>query len=163
VAVLPDVLAANLRVVFCGTAAGRKSAEVGAYYAGPGNRFWPTLHEIGLTPRQLAPAEFHDVMAFGIGLTDIVKTASGGDHELDPGDFDAVGLRAKMWRHAPLALAFNGKHSAKAFFGTNKIEYGRQTEALGGTALFVLPSTSAAARRYWDIAPWRGLAAFLMS
>jgi len=37
---LPDVLAANLDVVFCGTAAGKRSAEVGMYYAGPGNRFW---------------------------------------------------------------------------------------------------------------------------
>src|SRR3546814_13773735 len=49
--VLPDVLAPGLRLVFCGSAAGRKSAELGAYYAGPGNKFWPTLYEIGLTPR----------------------------------------------------------------------------------------------------------------
>jgi double-stranded uracil-DNA glycosylase len=56
--ILPDVLAPNLKVVFCGTAAGTQSAEVGAYYAGRGNKFWRTLYEIGLTPRQLAPHEF---------------------------------------------------------------------------------------------------------
>ena len=50
--VLPDVLAPDLRVVFVGTAAGARSAAVGHYYAGPGNRFWHTLHEIGLTPRR---------------------------------------------------------------------------------------------------------------
>src|SRR3546814_6083057 len=53
--VLPDVLAPGLRLVFCGSAAGRKSAELGAYYAGPGNKFWPTLYEIGLTPRHFRP------------------------------------------------------------------------------------------------------------
>ena len=55
---LPDVLEPNLRVVFCGTAAGSASARAGAYYAGPGNSFWRTIHAIGLTPRQLRPQEF---------------------------------------------------------------------------------------------------------
>src|SRR3546814_7604122 len=55
--VLPDVLAPGLRLVFCGSAAGRKSAELGAYYAGPGNKFWPTLYEIGLTPRHFRPQD----------------------------------------------------------------------------------------------------------
>ncbi|NIR58662.1 MAG: mismatch-specific DNA-glycosylase, partial [Gammaproteobacteria bacterium] len=34
-AVLPDVLAENLDIVFCGSAAGRVSAARGAYYAHP--------------------------------------------------------------------------------------------------------------------------------
>jgi G:T/U-mismatch repair DNA glycosylase len=41
--VLPDLLRPGLRIVFCGTAAGTASARAGAYYAGPGNAFWPTL------------------------------------------------------------------------------------------------------------------------
>ena len=51
--ILPDVLESGLDLVLCGTAAGRKSAEMLAYYAKPGNRFWPTLHAVGLTPRRL--------------------------------------------------------------------------------------------------------------
>ena len=43
---LPDILQPNLKVVFCGTAAGDASAKKRAYYAGPGNRFWKTLHEV---------------------------------------------------------------------------------------------------------------------
>ncbi len=46
----PDYLAPNLRVVFCGTAAGNRSAEVGHYYAGPGNEFWPLLYRSGIVP-----------------------------------------------------------------------------------------------------------------
>ena len=56
--VLPDVLEPDLDIVFCGTAAGTRSADVGAYFAHPQNRFWRTLAEVGLTPRRLAPTEF---------------------------------------------------------------------------------------------------------
>jgi len=38
--VLPDYPAPNLMVVFVGTADGERSASVGHYYAGRGNKFW---------------------------------------------------------------------------------------------------------------------------
>src|SRR5690606_20934561 len=85
---LDDVLAPGLRVVFCGTALGTVSARIGAYYAGPGNRFWPTLHEVGLTPRMLEPREFRMLPRFGIGLTDVCKTRSGSDAEIGTAGFD---------------------------------------------------------------------------
>lgn len=49
--VLHDILAPNLDIVFCGTAVGNVSAQRNAYYAGPDDMFWPTLHTVGLTPR----------------------------------------------------------------------------------------------------------------
>ena len=61
--VLPVILAPNLDIVFCGTAVSNISAQRGAYYAGPGNMFWPTLHEVGLTPRRLQPEEFREVLS----------------------------------------------------------------------------------------------------
>ena len=45
---LPDLLQPDLDVVFVGTAAGRRSADVGHYYVGAGNRFWSTLHHVGI-------------------------------------------------------------------------------------------------------------------
>ncbi|MCE8471073.1 hypothetical protein LZ189_18835, partial [Rhodovulum sulfidophilum] len=48
--ILPDFVAPDLRSVFCGMAAGPRSAELGLYYAGHGNRFWPVLHRAGLVP-----------------------------------------------------------------------------------------------------------------
>ena len=77
--VLPDILAPGLDIVFCGTAVGNVSAQRGAYYAGLGNMFWPTLYEIGLTPRRLQPEEFREVLSFGLGLTDLVKAVLGVD------------------------------------------------------------------------------------
>jgi double-stranded uracil-DNA glycosylase len=155
--VLPDVMQPNLKLVFCGTAVGAKSAQVGAYYAGPGNRFWETLFKVGLTPRKLAPHEFLTLTDFGIGLTDLSKTGSGADNGLRRGDFDAVGFRAKIEQFAPKMLAFNGKRVAQEFYG-RQVEYGLQPEAIGTTAVFVLPSTSGAARGFWDEAWWWKLA-----
>ena len=159
--VLPDVLAPGLKVVFCGTAAGNTSARVGAYYAGPGNKFWDTLFRTGLTPMRLVPGQFRDVLCYGVGLTDIVKTASGPDVSLPSEAFDRDGLRRRILELNPEVLAFNGKKSAKEFFGVPRVEYGRQPVQLGGTMLFVLPSTARTAQGFWDPQHWYDLAEFL--
>lgn len=154
--ILPDVLVPGLRVVFCGFAAGTASARAGAYYAGPGNRFWPTLHEVGLTPVLLRPAEFARLPGFGIGLTDISKTASGSDQEVGRGGVDPARLAAVVEAVSPGHLAFNGKNAARAALG-RPVGYGPQPERIGGASVWVLPSTSGAARGFWDIDPWREL------
>ena len=156
--VLPDVLGPGLHIVFCGSAAGAVSARVGAYYAGPGNRFWPTLHRVGLTPRLLAPAEFRSVLRYGIGLTDICKSESGADSDLSRQTDDAAALTSKIARHRPAMLAFNGKRAARVVLGAETLEYGAQARRIGETAIHVLPSTSGAARRWWDETFWRRVA-----
>ncbi len=163
--VLPDVLAPGLRIVFCGTAVGAASARRQAYYAGPGNRFWETLHEVGLTPRRIDPAGYRSVLDFGIGLTDLAKRVSGADSSLEAGDFDQDGLWAKIRACRPRLLAFTGKRAAAEALG-RPVGYGLVREAdpaaLGAgnasTQLFVLPSPSGAARRYWSLEPWQELA-----
>lgn len=160
--ILPDVLAPGLRVIFCGSAAGQRSAAAGAYYAGPGNRFWPILHEIGLTPSLLAARQYPEVLALGIGLTDLAKGQAGADHQIADAAYNPQRLSRLIRRLQPGALAFNGKRAAQLFFG-GQIGYGVQRELLGQTTVFVLPSTSGAARRFWDEGPWRELAAWLRS
>ncbi len=155
--ILPDLLAPGLRVVFCGTAPGAASARAGAYYAGPGNRFWVTLHEVGLTPVLLSPAEFARLPEFGIGLTDVSKTASGSDLEVGSNGVDPERLAAGIDAARPSHLAFNGKNAARAALG-RPVDYGPQPERIGGAKTWVLPSTSGAARRFWDLEPWRDLA-----
>lgn len=155
--VLPDILRPGLSIVFCGTAAGSASARAGAYYAGPGNAFWKTLHSTGLTSVQLSPAEFERLPEFGIGLTDICKVLQGSDREVGTVEFDVSGLEARIANAEPGALAFNGKNAARAVL-ERSVDYGLQAERIGGAAVWVLPSTSGAARRFWDIEPWRELA-----
>ena len=149
-------------MVFCGSAAGAASARVGAYYAGPGNRFWPTLAVIGLTPVELAPERFRDVTRYGLGLTDLCQTASGADADLPADGDDPAALAAKIRRYRPRVLAFVGKRPAQAFLRVRRIETGWQVcSPFPETGLFVLPSPSGAARGSWDIRPWRALAAGL--
>ncbi len=155
--ILPDVLEPGLKIVFCGTAASNVSAAVGAYYAGPGNAFWPTLYAVGLTPRLLPPAEFRTVTRYGLGLTDLAKHESGVDSELSVGAFDAAALREKLLRYRPWAVAFTSKAAARAFFGA-RVAYGWASERVGQTRVMVLPSPSGAARRYWDMTWWQVLA-----
>ncbi len=147
-----------MRVVFCGTAAGAVAARVGAPYAGPGNRFWWVLHETGLTPRELRPAEFRELPRYGLGLTDVAKYTSGGDSSLVRSDFDAAAVVAKVERHAPGILAFVGKRAAQEVLG-GRVDHGRQAVRIGATKVWVVPSTSGAARGAWDLGPWRALAA----
>lgn len=163
---LPDVLRPGLALVFVGTAAGRHSAAVGAYYAHPGNRFWPTLHKVGLTPRLYRPHEFPLLLDLGIGFTDVAKRASGMDHEISHTSFDPAGLAAKIEIHRPRVLAFTSKRAASYWFGrpTRRIVVGLQDAAAPGHPIvFVLPSPSGAAGRYWAIEPWRDLAAEVRS
>src|SRR5882672_2572894 len=41
---VPDVIAPDLLVLFCGINPGLYTAAVGHHFARPGNRFWPALH-----------------------------------------------------------------------------------------------------------------------
>ena len=160
--VLPDVLAPGLRVVFCGSAAGRRSAAEGAYYAGVGNRFWPMLYRTGLAPQMLQPQQYREVLVHGIGLTDLAKENSGADSEIADAAYDSSRLRHVIEALAPAALAFNGKRAAQLFCGGG-VSYGIQRDLCGTTKVFVLPSTSGAARGFWVEEPWWQLAEWLKS
>ena len=156
--VLPDVLAPGLRLVFCGSAPGLTSAKVGAYYAGPGNKFWPTLFEVGLTNRRLKPQEYRTLLAHGIGLTDLAKFESGSDRQLSGDAYDPDRLRKKIEKLQPAILAFVGKAPAKAFFGTRHVDRGWQSVCIGKTKIFILPSPSGAAQGHWNKSVWKTLA-----
>ena len=146
--------------MFCGTAAGHKSAQRGCYYAGPGNKFWPTLAQVGLTPRRLRPEEFHEVLCYGLGLTDLAKKVSGLDSDLRTSDFDVIGFRDRLLQAAPRFVAFNGKKAAATYLGvrTQELTFGPLSVRIGDAQVFVLPSTSGAASGHWSIEPWKALA-----
>jgi len=155
---LNDILAPGLKLVVCGTAAGEVSASRGEYYAGPGNKFWSVLFDVGLTPRRLESYEFKELLAFGIGLTDVVKDQSGSDASIDFGLSDPGSFRDKIQQFSPAVLAFNGKKAAQVFLGRHRVVYGLQSERVGETRLFVAPSTSRAANGYWNAEIWSELA-----
>ncbi|WP_213772746.1 mismatch-specific DNA-glycosylase [Bradyrhizobium sp. dw_78] len=147
--VLPELLRPELSVIFCGTAAGTVSAKAGAYYANPRNKFWSILHESGLTPVKLNPQEFGRLLDYNIGLTDLVKDAHGNDGVVRRATADdREALRMKIERFKPSFLAFTSKNAGKQFLGSS-ISLGPQPP-IRETKVFVLPSTSPAARWQWD-------------
>jgi TDG/mug DNA glycosylase family protein len=148
-------------VVFCGTAPSPASFRARAYYANPGNAFWPTLHAVGLTPERFAPQRYPELLALGIGLTDLNKTEYGSDHELTPQAMDASALHGKLRRFRPAAVAFTSKNAAALALGRRALAYGRQPEPLEGAVAFVLASPSGRARSFWTLEPWREVGAFV--
>jgi len=160
---LPDQLRENLRLVFVGTAASTRSAEVGHYYAHPGNRFWRAIHEAGITPRRYQPSEFASLIELGIGFTDLCKTGAGMDHQIAAETIDVPGFRAKMDKYRPGAIAFTSKRAASLFYGrpSSGISLGRQPRDDSLREIFVLPSPSGAASGHWTLEPWRELAAWI--
>jgi len=156
-----DLLAPGLDLVFCGTAPSPASFRARAYYANPGNAFWPTLFAVGFTPERLAPARYSELLLLGLGLTDLNKTEYGSDHELSAHAMDAKSLRSKLRRYRPAAIAFTSKHAASLALGVKAPAYGRRADLIEGAVAFVLASPSGRARSFWTIKPWREAAAFV--
>ncbi len=140
---VPDVLAPNLRSVFCGINPGRVSAAAAAHFANPRNDFWRLLHDAGFTPRLYAPEEQFTLLELGYGLTNAAYRTTPGSGDLRRGDFDGARLERIARELHPLAIAFVGKEAYRGAFG-ERPELGPQPRTLGATLLFVLPSTSPA-------------------
>jgi TDG/mug DNA glycosylase family protein len=158
--VLPDLLRADLRLVFCGTAAGRLSAKRRQYYAHPQNKFWRTLHAVGLTPRLLEPSEYPQLLTYGIGLTDLAKHASGMDNQLPAGSLGRLAvasLHRRIEAFRPAVLAFTSLAGGRCMAGRGAT-FGPQAERVGRTELWILPSPSPAAHWNWDEGVWQALA-----
>lgn len=155
---LKDVLTYNLDLVFCGTAKGEASARLGYYYAGPGNKFYSILHIAGFTPLKLDPSDCYDINQYKIGLTDLVHTEFGNDDEIDDSSYEVEGFIIKMKEFKPKLIAFNSKKGAAFALGykgrTRFVDYGLQDKRIGESIVFVLPSTSGNARRYWNEIHW---------
>jgi len=81
---LRDVIAPNLRVLFCGINPGLYTAAVGHHFARPGNRFWPALHKSGFTDRLLSPFAERELLKSGIGISNVVPHATAAAAELTP-------------------------------------------------------------------------------
>jgi TDG/mug DNA glycosylase family protein len=138
---LPPLLAAGLNVVFVGTEPGRESLRRGQYYADPTNGFYRHLAEAGLTPRQLRPAEFWDLRAYGMGLDDVYDA---------PDD-----LRARLESARPRAVCFNSNEALRRFTGQDKLPRPWRRDAAGhyatiaGAIVWATGDSSWNASNYW--------------
>ncbi|MFI8291331.1 G/U mismatch-specific DNA glycosylase [Streptomyces sp. NPDC085614] len=142
--VIPDVVAGGLSVLFCGINPGLMSAATGRHFARPGNRFWPVLHLSGFTPRLLRPEEQEELLAYGLGITNVVARATARADELSDEEFREGGrqLTARVERVRPQWLAVVGITAYRTAFGERKAVIGPQERTIGGTRIWALPNPS---------------------
>lgn len=142
---VPDVLAPGLDLVLVGINPGRRSAAARAHFANPRNDFWRLLADVGLTPELLGPERQDELLRFGLGVTNAAHRTTPGSGDLRAADFAGAAdrLAAIAADLRPRWLAFVGKEAYRGAFG-ERPALGVQDRRLGGTRLFVLPSTSPA-------------------
>ncbi|HCF28285.1 MAG TPA: G/U mismatch-specific DNA glycosylase [Cyanobacteria bacterium UBA11049] len=141
---VPDIIAPDLHILFCGINPSLYSAAVGHHFARPGNRFWRSLYAAGFTDRLLAPFEDRDLLQFGYGLTNIVERSSARADELDAEEL-VIGqqqLAAKVQHYRPRCLAVLGIGAYRTAFNRPKAVMGKQDESLDGAIVWVLPNPS---------------------
>ena len=66
-------------------------------------------------------------------------------------------LKLRILKANPRLLAFTSLNGGRKVMGARAVA-GEQTERLGDTRIFILPSPSPLAANHWDIKPWRDLA-----
>jgi double-stranded uracil-DNA glycosylase len=148
---VPDLVGdAPPRLVFVGINPGLWTAATQTHFAHPGNRFYPALHQAGLTDRVLDRAaglgdeDRRQLTARGIAITNLVARATAKASELSREELRAGGAalveRVGTWRPAVVAVA--GVTAYRAAFGRPRAQLGPQEERLAEAELWVVPNPS---------------------
>ncbi|MBW4467423.1 MAG: G/U mismatch-specific DNA glycosylase [Pegethrix bostrychoides GSE-TBD4-15B] len=163
---VPDIIAPDLKVLFCGINPSLYSAAVGHHFARPGNRFWPALAAAGITDRRYSPFEDRLLLILGYGITNIVERATARADQLTAAELEAGrhALLQKLMQYQPQILAILGISAYRTAFRQPKAKIGRQEDLpddLLACQLWVLPNPSGLNAHYQlaDLAEvYRGLA-----
>lgn len=109
---LPDAMAPNMLVLFCGLNPGVRTAQTGHAYSHPSNRFWKLMHSSGVLPVPCTADEDRTLPArFRMGLTNIVARPSRNGAELSKAEMDegVAVLEEKVRRWRPEVVCVVGK------------------------------------------------------
>ncbi|HVF39782.1 MAG TPA: G/U mismatch-specific DNA glycosylase [Gemmatimonadaceae bacterium] len=141
---IPDLIAPNLKILFCGINPGLYSGATGLHFARPGNRFWPALFGAGFTGRLLSPFEESELLAVGYGITALVRRTTATAAELSDEEYRAGRreLVRKVRKYSPRWVAVLGLGAYRVGFDKPRATVGRQDEMIGSAKLWVLPNPS---------------------
>lgn len=149
--VVPDLVGTEPpRLVFVGINPGLWTAATQTHFAHPSNRFYPALYRAGLTSRELdrvaglGGADRRELTDRGVAITNVVARATARASELSTAELragaSALTARLEAWRPAVVAIA--GVTTYRTAFRRPKASLGRQSEALAGAELWVVPNPS---------------------
>jgi double-stranded uracil-DNA glycosylase len=141
---VPDVIAPGLAVLFCGINPGLYSGATGHHFARPGNRFWRALHVAGFTDRLVRPWEERQLLAYDLGITNLVARATASAAELEQHELRAgrSRLERKVRRFRPQVVAVLGIGAFRMAFDQPGAAVGRQLMLLSEAILWILPNPS---------------------
>jgi double-stranded uracil-DNA glycosylase len=147
---VPDIIGPGLRVLFCGINPGLWSAAVRHHFARPGNRFWKVLAASGFTKAVLSPYDERQLLDVGVGITNLVRTATRSAAEVSAADLrrGVVNLERKVRQWHPRAVAILGLDAYRTAFGRTTVTIGCQPDQLGGAQLWVIPNPSGIQAHY---------------
>ncbi len=141
---IPDLIAPDLDILFCGINPGLYSGATNLHFARPGNRFWRALHDGGLTPTLLQPWQQQAMLDARLGITNLVMRTTAtaaqlSDDELRRG---RAALERKVARYRPRAVAIVGIGAYRVGFARPRAIVGLQPDAICGAIAWVLPNPS---------------------
>ncbi len=138
---LPDIIGPGMRLLICGLNPSVYSAETLVGFGRPGNRFWPAALAAGIATVDREPR--HALNHHGMGMTDLVKRATPRADELTTDEYRAGLERVEQlcaWLR-PEAVCFVGLAGWRAA-ADRTAKPGWQESDLGGSPVYVMPSTS---------------------
>jgi TDG/mug DNA glycosylase family protein len=143
-ALLLDIVAPGLDVLFCGINPGLLAAATGYPFAGRGNRFWRTLHLSGFTPSEFAPCEGRRLLELGYGITSVIERATAGARDLSSSDFakSREAFLGRVTHHSPRYVAFLGKAGLAGITGRTHVSWGDQHQSMANSKVWLLPNPS---------------------
>ena len=155
---IDDILPADpsgLKMLIVGINPGLWTAAVNAPFARPGNRFWPSLHQAGLTDHQvdasrgLTASDEQQLLSRGIGLTNLIGRATVRADELSKEELrdGAAHLVTRVAQLRPRVVAIAGITSFRVGYSQPKAIFGKQDTTLidgwpDGVDLHVVPQPS---------------------
>ncbi len=141
---VPDLLGPGVQVLLCGINPSLWSGAVGLHFANPSNRLWPVLHASGWTPQRLRPEQTRELLAAGLGITNLVPRATARADELTADELRA-GLErvtALAERVRPREVGFLGLQAYRTASGQRRAAVGRQEPRTGPAGTWLLPNPS---------------------
>jgi len=138
---LPDTVGPNMQLLVCGLNPSLHSADLGIGFGRGGNRFWPAALASGIV--SIDRDARHALEQHGVGMTDLVKRATPRADAITDEEY-RYGLerlrRLCAWLR-PTAVCMVGL-SGWRIAVNKKATAGWQPEDLGGSPVYVMPSTS---------------------
>lgn len=140
----------DVRLLVVGINPGLWTAAVNAHFARPGNRFWPALHQAGITPwfvdasDGMRPEDTEMLHRLGLAISNLAPTASARADQLTADDIAeaAARLERTVVRLRPRVVAVLGVTAYRQAFRRPKAVAGRQADTIAGVELWVLPNPS---------------------